>query len=72
MSSLDLHLVMQISKSNELYDAIIYVQNRAFCDYISPIRELLPVLQKALTSGRQSLNNLGLFFNLQLENGVYM
>lgn len=48
---MDLHLIMQICKANELFDAIIFVQNQAFLDYVSPMQDLLLVLQKAIETG---------------------
>lgn len=37
----DIHYVMSICKQNGLYDGIIYVMNKAFGDYISPLEEML-------------------------------
>ncbi|KJH43461.1 hypothetical protein DICVIV_10533 [Dictyocaulus viviparus] len=37
----DIHYVMSICKQNSLYDGIIFVMNKAFGDYISPLEEML-------------------------------
>ncbi|KAK6630795.1 hypothetical protein RUM44_002964 [Polyplax serrata] len=51
IGSLDLHQVVQVCWAHGLYDAIIFVHNKALNDYISPIHELVPILQKSLASG---------------------
>lgn len=51
IGSLDLHQVVQVCWAHGLYDAIIYVHNKALNDYITPVHELVPILQKALASG---------------------
>ncbi|VDK61197.1 unnamed protein product [Cylicostephanus goldi] len=38
---IDIHYVMSTCKQNGLYDGIIYVMNKAFGDYLSPLEEML-------------------------------
>ncbi|XP_068082015.1 vacuolar protein sorting-associated protein 8 homolog isoform X2 [Anabrus simplex] len=57
VSSLDVHQVMSLCWSQGLYDAIIYVYNSGLCDYVSPLRELMPILQAALATGKQLTDN---------------
>ncbi|KHJ97874.1 hypothetical protein OESDEN_02146 [Oesophagostomum dentatum] len=38
---IDIHYVMSTCKQNNLYDGIIYVMNKAFNDYLSPLEEML-------------------------------
>lgn len=33
----DIHYVMKTCRSNRLYDGVIYIFNKALCDYISPL-----------------------------------
>jgi vacuolar protein sorting-associated protein 8 len=51
ISSLDLHQVVQICWSHGLYDAIIYIHNKALNDYTTPIHELVPIIDQAVSSG---------------------
>lgn len=39
--TLDLHTVMSICKQNSIYDGIIYVNNKALNDYITPLENML-------------------------------
>ncbi|EFP08538.1 hypothetical protein CRE_15572 [Caenorhabditis remanei] len=39
--TLDLHTVMSICKQNSIYDGIIYVNNKALNDYITPLEDML-------------------------------
>ncbi|CAI2350744.1 unnamed protein product [Caenorhabditis sp. 36 PRJEB53466] len=39
--TLDLHKVMSICKQNAIYDGIIYVNNKALNDYITPLEDML-------------------------------
>lgn len=51
IGSLDIHQVVQICWLHGLYDAIIYIHNKALNDYVTPIHELVPILQKAIAEG---------------------
>ncbi|KAL0270958.1 UNVERIFIED_CONTAM: hypothetical protein PYX00_008218 [Menopon gallinae] len=53
IGSLDIHQVVQICWLHGLYDAIIYIHNKALNDYITPIHELVPILQKAIAEGQE-------------------
>ncbi|GLH03603.1 Vacuolar protein sorting-associated protein 8 homolog [Gryllus bimaculatus] len=57
VSSLDVHQVMSLCWAKGLYDAIIHVHNRGLRDYVAPIRELMPLLQAALATGKQLSDN---------------
>lgn len=41
IQTLDLHTVVSICKQNSIYDGIIYVNNKALNDYISPLESML-------------------------------
>lgn len=49
--SLDIHQVMTLCWKYNLYDAIIYIHNEAFDDYITPLEELLHRLDSCLQKG---------------------
>lgn len=51
VSSLDIDQVMRICQTNGLYDATIHIHNRGLRDYVTPLQELMPVLQAALATG---------------------
>lgn len=51
VASLDIHQVMGLCWSQGLYDAIIHVHNCALMDYVTPLQELMPILQAALATG---------------------
>lgn len=53
ITNLDIHQVMTLCWNEGLYDAIIYVYNHAMNDYITPFEELMVILQKAVTKGKQ-------------------
>lgn len=42
--SMDLNQVTQVCKKNHLYDALISITNRAYDDYISPINDMIQLL----------------------------
>nr|XP_018909739.1 PREDICTED: vacuolar protein sorting-associated protein 8 homolog [Bemisia tabaci] len=50
VSSLDIEQVLQQCRSHQLYDALISVWNQAMNDYTTPLQELLPQLQRMLSS----------------------
>ncbi|XP_078459941.1 vacuolar protein sorting-associated protein 8 homolog [Lampetra planeri] len=53
ITSLDLQQVINLCWSHGLYDAVIYIYNTGMNDYVTPIKEILKVLQTALSTGRQ-------------------
>ncbi|XP_049808749.1 vacuolar protein sorting-associated protein 8 homolog [Schistocerca nitens] len=53
VASLDIHQVMGLCWSQGLYNAIIYIHNKALMDYVTPLQELMPILQAALSTGKQ-------------------
>lgn len=46
IQTLDLHTVMSICKQNEIYDGIIYVNNKALNDYIAPLESMLAEMRE--------------------------
>lgn len=44
--TLDLHTVMSICKQNSIYDGIIYVNNKALNDYITPLESMLAEMRE--------------------------
>lgn len=56
VTSLDFHQVMSICWEYGLYDAIIHLYTRGMLDFVSPLQELLQVLQNALATGKQLTN----------------
>lgn len=56
VTSLDFHQVMSICWENGLYDAIIHLYTKGMQDYVSPLQELLQVLQSAIAAGKQLTN----------------
>ena len=52
VASLDIDQVMRLCRSNGLYDAMIHIHNRGLKDYITPLEELMPILQAALATGK--------------------
>ncbi|XP_021918193.1 LOW QUALITY PROTEIN: vacuolar protein sorting-associated protein 8 homolog [Zootermopsis nevadensis] len=57
VSSLDIDQVMRLCKTNGLYDATIHIYNRGLRDYVTPLEELMPILQAALATGKQLSDN---------------
>lgn len=55
--SLDIHLVMTLCWKHSMYDAIIYIHNQAFDDYISPLEELLDHLENVMSTDRELNEN---------------
>ncbi|XP_070570211.1 vacuolar protein sorting-associated protein 8 homolog isoform X2 [Ptychodera flava] len=53
VSSLDIHQVVSLCWAHGLYDAILYVYNKGMGDYVTPLEELLWVLQAATSSSKQ-------------------
>lgn len=53
VTSLDFHQVMSVCWEHGLYDAIIHLYTKGMQDYVIPLQELLQVLQKSITSGKQ-------------------
>lgn len=53
VTSLDFHQVMSICWEHGLYDAIIHLYTRGMLDYVSPLQELLQVLQNAIATGKK-------------------
>ncbi|TPX30623.1 hypothetical protein SmJEL517_g05856 [Synchytrium microbalum] len=53
-SSIDVHGVLKLCKASGLYNALIFVYNRALKDYISPIVEILTILaENEKTAGKR-------------------
>ncbi|CAG8499382.1 17627_t:CDS:10, partial [Acaulospora colombiana] len=50
---LDIDQVVQLCKSEGLYDALIYVWNRSMVDYVSPAVELLAIIRRILISEKR-------------------
>ncbi|KAJ9588007.1 hypothetical protein L9F63_028180, partial [Diploptera punctata] len=57
VASLDIDQVMRLCRANGLYDAMIHIYNRGLKDYITPLEELMPILQAALATGKQLTDN---------------
>ncbi|XP_033606542.1 vacuolar protein sorting-associated protein 8 homolog isoform X2 [Cryptotermes secundus] len=53
VSSLDIDQVMRLCRTSGLYDAMIHILNRGLRDYVTPLEELMPILQTALATGKQ-------------------
>lgn len=51
VSSLDIDQVMRLCRTSGLYDAMIHILNRGLRDYVTPLEELMPILQTALATG---------------------
>lgn len=51
--SFDIHQVMTLCWAHGLYDGILYIYNKGMNDYITPLEELLGILHKAVSSGKQ-------------------
>jgi hypothetical protein len=51
VSSLDIDQVMRLCQTYGLYDATIHIYNRGLRDYVTPLEELMPILQAALATG---------------------
>lgn len=57
VTSIDIHQVMTLCWTHGLYDAIVYIYNRGMMDYITPMEELMTVLQGALATGKYCMAN---------------
>ncbi|KAJ8866328.1 hypothetical protein PR048_032171 [Dryococelus australis] len=53
VTSIDIDQVMRLCWTHGLYDAIIHIHNRAMKDYVTPLQDLMPILQAALSTGKQ-------------------
>ncbi|XP_078620345.1 vacuolar protein sorting-associated protein 8 homolog isoform X1 [Branchiostoma floridae x Branchiostoma japonicum] len=53
VANLDVHQVVVMCWLHGLYDALIYIYNKGMQDYITPLEELLRVLQSAIKSNKQ-------------------
>jgi hypothetical protein len=53
VANLDLHQMVILCWTYGLYDAMIYVYNRGMRDYITPLEELLLLLQSAMKRNKQ-------------------
>ena len=51
ITCLDIHHVMTICQKHSLFDAIIYIHNNAFDDYMTPFDQLVQKLESYLKSG---------------------
>ena len=51
ITSLDIHHIMTICKKHSLFDAIIYIHNNAFDDYMTPFDQLIQRLHTYLSTG---------------------
>jgi hypothetical protein len=56
-TTLDIDQVTTLCKQHQLYDAMIYVWNRALGDYITPMIDLLTLLVPLIQHGALSLEN---------------
>ena len=45
ISKIDLHNVIQMTRSNYLWDAYIHFYNKAFNDYVTPLEEIILIMQ---------------------------
>jgi len=62
VSCLDLHQVLTLAQNQGLYHTMLYVYTRALNDYITPLEELIKILQGAIQIGKRSfLNYLNVF-----------
>ena len=50
-SNMDIHQVSELCKKHRLYDALIYVWNQALQDYITPLIELLDIINHLTKAG---------------------
>jgi hypothetical protein len=57
ISSLDIHQIITLCWKYSLFDAIIYIHNQAFDDYMTPLEELIKQLQSAVMKGKQLTDN---------------
>uniref|UniRef100_A0A8C4QTM4 Vacuolar protein sorting-associated protein 8 central domain-containing protein n=1 Tax=Eptatretus burgeri TaxID=7764 RepID=A0A8C4QTM4_EPTBU len=55
VTALDLQQVLDICWTHGLYDAIFYVNNTGMNDYISPMQDILKMLQNSFVPGQQQL-----------------
>ncbi|XP_059473885.1 vacuolar protein sorting-associated protein 8 homolog [Neocloeon triangulifer] len=53
VSCLDIHQTMTLCWQHSLYDAIIHVHTQGMQDFVTPLVELLTVVQGALSTGKQ-------------------
>nr|XP_006819234.1 PREDICTED: vacuolar protein sorting-associated protein 8 homolog [Saccoglossus kowalevskii] len=53
VASLDIHQVVNLCWTHGLYDAILYVYNKGMRDYVTPLEDLLRVLESAMKSAKQ-------------------
>ncbi|XP_063227477.1 vacuolar protein sorting-associated protein 8 homolog [Bacillus rossius redtenbacheri] len=53
VTSIDIDQVMRLCWTHGLYDGIIHIHNRGMKDYVTPLQELMPILQAALSTGKQ-------------------
>ncbi|XP_067145381.1 vacuolar protein sorting-associated protein 8 homolog isoform X3 [Centruroides vittatus] len=51
--SFDIHQVMKLCWAHGLYDGILYIYNKGMEDYITPLEDLLGILRRAVSSGKQ-------------------
>ena len=59
VTSLDIHQVMSVCRKHSLYDAIIYIHNNALSDYVTPIEELLSIIEPSAREPTDKAVNLG-------------
>lgn len=58
---MDVLQVVSLCWSHGLYDAIIYIYNKAMNDYTTPLEELIAVLKSAVNTGKQLAGNKTLY-----------
>lgn len=56
VSCLDLHQILTLSHNQGLYHAYLYVHTRALHDYVSPLEDLMKLLQAAVKLGKLDMN----------------
>ncbi|RZF35520.1 hypothetical protein LSTR_LSTR010211 [Laodelphax striatellus] len=66
VTCLDIEQVLRLCRQHSLHDALISVWNRAMGDYITPIHELLPILEEYINKGEGSSEECTLLGNRML------
>lgn len=78
ISCLDIHQAMTLCRQNNLHDALIYIQNQAFDDYVIPMKDLFNVIthrvlnrEKLTESDIEAGNKLFVYISFCLTGRQY-
>ncbi|KAJ3195438.1 Vacuolar protein sorting-associated protein 8 [Irineochytrium annulatum] len=56
-STMDLHLVLSVCREFGLFSALIYIYNRTIKDFVTPIVDLLQMIETSLTASPDAIEN---------------